>query len=415
MPMPVVIIAVDGVNVLEVQGNRLTPNGELETVSLVIEDGNITDVHVYDSVDDDLPLLMPGFIDIHVHGGGGADTMDADEDAFRRIVKTHARHGTTGLLLTTVTESPERIDAVLDVAKRYILTQSGASYRHTNPSGAGAGAEHGHHTGEFVGAEVLGVHLEGPFIHPDKAGAQRPDKIIHPNRELAERWFSSGIVKLMTLAPERPNAHEVAQLARRHGVLASVGHTTAGYEDVAAAKDSGFRHVTHLCNAMPPLLHRSVGPIGYLVDDNDFTADIICDGIHVAGPMVKMLVRAIGADRLMLITDAIRAADMPDGQYDLGGLNVTVLNGACKLENGTLAGSVLTMSRAVQTVQKLAGISPFAAQTMASTNPARRLQLPRKGELAKDYDADVVAFDKAGNVMWTMVRGHIVYDSTRQG
>lgn len=387
----------DGDEGMEIQGNRLTPIGESETVSLCIEDGKITDVRVYESVDADLPLLMPGFIDIHVHGGGGADTMDADPDAFEQIVQTHARHGTTGLLLTTVTESPDRIGAVLDVATRFMENQGGASHD------------------DFVGAEVLGVHLEGPFIHPDKAGAQRPDMILNPDSELAERWFSSGVVKLMTLAPERPNAHEVARVAKKYGVLTSVGHTTARYEDVAAAKASGFRHVTHLCNAMPSLLHRSVGPIGYLVDDDDFTADIICDGIHVAGPMVKTLVRAVGANRLMLITDAIRAADMPDGEYDLGGLNVTVENGACRLENGTLAGSVLTMSRAVQTIQKLAGISPFTAQRMASTNPARRLNLPHKGQLEKGYDADVVAFDKAGNVVWTMVRGTVVYESTEQG
>jgi len=370
-----------------VEGNRYNERGEMETVSIRISAGKITEVHVCAHSDVDLPLIMPGFIDIHIHGGGGADTMDATPAAFETISRTHARYGTTGLLLTTVTESVERIDAVIDAASKHMKRQSTSG-----------------------GAEVLGLHLEGPFIHPDRAGAQRSDRIIQPNVDLAEHWFSSGIVKMMTLAPEVQGAHDVASVAVRHGVLPAIGHTTASFDDVAAAKSAGFRHMTHLCNAMPPLLHRAVGPIGYLVGDDDFTADIICDGIHVDAMMLKTLLRAVGSERLMLITDAIRAAVMPAGRYDLGGVNVTLQDGACRLADGTLAGSVLTMSTAVRRLQQLGGVSARVAQNMASANPARRLNLPHKGQIAPNFDADLVAFDRTGEVLWTMIGGTKVYE-----
>lgn len=396
---------------MRIDGNRLTTSGAVETVSLEIVDGQIRDVRIYGAVDHDAPTLLPGFIDVHVHGGGGADTMDATADAFATMVQTHARHGTTGLLLTTVTESPDRMEDVLSAATRFMEAQpggrggTGAGLAVAGGRGSGAGA------GAALGARVLGVHLEGPFIHPDRAGAQRPDKIIEPNMELAERWFSSGIVRLMTMAPERPHALDVARIARKHGVITSVGHTTASYDEVAAGKDAGYSHVTHLCNAMPALLHRAPGPIGYLVEDQDFTGDLICDGIHVSGPMVKTLVRAVGVDRLLLITDAIRAADMPDGAYDLGGLPVTVKDGACRLEDGTLAGSVLTMDRAYHMVQRLAGVSRFEAQQMASVNAARRLGLSSKGKLEPGFDADIAVMNADGEVLRTVVGGQTVYEA----
>lgn len=193
-------------------------------------------------------------------------------------------------------------------------------------------------------------------------------------------------------------------------VMPSIGHTTASFDDVAAAKSAGFRHITHLCNAMQSLLHRAVGPIGYLVGDEDFTADIISDGVHLDEMMVKTLLRAVGTERLVLITDAIRAAAMPEGMYDLGGLNVTLKDGACRLVNGTLAGSVLTMSTAVRRLQQLGGVSGRVAQDMASLNPAHRLNLSQKGQIAPNFDADLVALDGTGEVLWTMVGGNKIYE-----
>lgn len=371
-----------------IEGNRYTQTGVWQTTRIGIDGERIAAVRVYQDFRADLPTLAPGFIDIHVHGGGGADTMDATGEAFARIAHTHARYGTTALLLTSVTESSERIEDVIAAADTYMRDARAES-----------------------GAQVLGVHLEGPYIHPDKAGAQRPDRIADPDPERAATWFGSGIVKMMTLAPERPRAHDVARVARSYGVLTAAGHTTASAQQMrTAVEEAGFCHVTHLCNAMPPLLHREPGPIGQVVVDERLTADLICDGIHVDAQMATTLVRAIGEERLLLITDAIRAAAEPPGVYDLGGLKVTVRDGACRLEDGTLAGSLLTMADAVKGVQRLAGLSLGTALRLASRNPARRLGLRRKGEIASGYDADIVCLDASGEPLWTMVAGRLVYE-----
>jgi N-acetylglucosamine-6-phosphate deacetylase len=368
-----------------VEGNAWTPDGRLETVKLAVDCGKIQDIQSYAEIDRDVPMMMPGFIDVHVHGGGGADTMDASQEAFATMTQTHAHYGTTSLLLTTVTESPEQIHEVLRVAQAYMRVQHG-------------------------GATVVGVHLEGPFIHPERAGAQRPDMIIDPNVELADAWFQSGIVKMMTLAPERPGAHDVARLAKSREIVVSVGHTQATSDDLTRARDAGFSHVTHLCNAMRPFLHRDVGPIGHVVEDESYTADFICDGIHIHPAMLKVLLAGIGHERLMLITDAIRATGLGDGLYDLGGLPIKVEHGTSRLQDGTLAGSVLTMAQAVTRVQRLAGVAPFVAQQLASANPAKRLGLLGKGALKVGFDADLVCMNAAGDVLKTMVGGEWVYD-----
>ena len=368
------------------EGNRSLPDGTFGAVRIGVDGGKIVEVRVYDAAGRDLPTLCPGFVDIHVHGGGGADTMDATEDAFARICATHARFGTTSLLLTTVTEAPEQVDSVLRAAADFIRRD------------------------ETIGARAVGVHLEGPFLNPVKAGAQRKDLMMDADPGLANSWFDAGIVRMITMAPEREGAHEVARLAHSRGILVSAGHTEASAVDMRQAALNGFSHVTHLCNAMRPLHHRNVGPIGHVVDDEAFTGDLICDGVHLDGAMIKTLVRAIGPERLMLITDAIRAAAVGAGEYDLGGQRVTVKDGACRLADGTLAGSVLTMNRAWRLLQQFTGISRFAADAMAAANPAARVGLAGKGRLEAGYDADVVALDDDAEVLWTMVGGRTVYE-----
>ena len=368
-----------------IEGNRSSPHGTVEAVRIGVDGGRIAQVVPYGTADGDLPVLSPGFVDIHVHGGGGADAMDASEGAFARICETHARFGTTSLLLTTVTDTPEQVDAVLRTAGDFIAH-------------------------EPTGARAVGVHLEGPFLNPAKAGAQRGDRMMDADPALAARWFATGVVRMITMAPERSGAHEVARLAQARGVLVSAGHTEATVADMQSAARAGFSHVTHLCNAMRPLLHRDVGPIGHVVADGAFTGDLICDGIHLDRTMVKTLVRAIGHERLMLITDAIRAAAVGAGEYDLGGLRVTVQDGACRLANGTLAGSVLTMNRAWRMLQEFADVPQFAADAMAAANPAKRIGLARKGRIEVGYDADIVALDTEADVLWTMVGGHVVYE-----
>ncbi|WP_067929523.1 N-acetylglucosamine-6-phosphate deacetylase [Alicyclobacillus shizuokensis] len=367
-------------------GNRLAENGHLESIRVEVTSGRISNIKVCKNVDASLPLIVPGFIDVHVHGGGGADTMDANEEAFEAIAATHAKYGTTSLLLTTVTESIERIDKVIDCAKSYMKKSHG------------------------TGATVVGLHLEGPFIHPDKPGAQRQDCIIEPDPSLVNRWLSSGIVRMITMAPERPHAQAVAELAKQKGVIVAAGHTTADEACMQEARLMGFSHLTHLCNAMNPFLHRDVGPIGAVISDEAFTADLICDGIHVHPAMIKALIRSIGSERLMLITDAMRAAAMPPGTYELGGLEVYVRDNECRLSDGTLAGSVLTMSRAYQLVQSLGGVSPIVAQRMSSLNPAQKLGLTTKGKIDEGYDADLVWLDPSGEVLRTVVNGRVVFE-----
>lgn len=357
----------------------------MDTVALTVDGERIAGVETYRDRGEDLPLLSPGFIDVHVHGGGGADTMDATREAFATIAQTHARGGTTGLLLTTVTGLPGDIEAVLSTV---------STVMEDRPDGA----------------SVLGIHLEGPFLNPDRAGAQRRDLMVEPDAALADQWFASGTVRMITMAPERPGAHEVARMAAQRGILVAAGHTDAHATDMAAARQAGFSHVTHLCNAMRPLLHRDVGPIGHVIDDEDYTGDLICDGVHVAPAMLKALIRSIGTDRLLLITDAMRAAAMGDGTYDLGGSPVQVSGGVCRQADGALAGSVLTMVQAVRRAQAMTGISLAQAVQMASWNPAQRLRLPRKGRLEIGYDADIVCLDDGDEPLWTMVQGRLVHE-----
>ncbi len=365
-----------------IEGKRPQQGGGFAAVKVGIQGKKIAKVKIYSGVDLDLPTLYSGFIDMHVHGGGGADTMDATPEAFAEICATHARFGTTSLLLTTVSERYERIDAVLEAL---------AMWKKEEPDGA----------------RILGVHLEGPFIHPHKAGAQRKDCIVAPDLRQAEHFFATGLVKMITLAPELPGARDIARVARQYGIVVSAGHTEATANEMDDAHDAGFSHVTHLCNAMPGLHHREVGPIGSVMTREDYTADFICDGIHLHPMMVKLLVGSIGTDRMVLITDAMRAATMQDGTYDLGGLTVQVTDGACRLSDGTLAGSVLTMARAVALVQQFAGVSPYDAQKMASMNPAKKLGYGEKGQLQEGYDADIYAVDALGNTEFTMVEGRI--------
>lgn len=216
---------------------------------------------------------------------------------------------------------------------------------------------------------------------------------------------------MLTMAPEIAGARQVIQAATEHQVVVSAGHTQASQAELQQAAQVGVTHVTHLCNAMRPFLHRESGPIGAVIENFRLTADLIADGIHVTAPMLKA--RTIGTDRLSLITDAIRAADMGDGEYDLAGLKVQVVDGACRLGNGTLAGSVLTMAEAVKRIQDLAGVPPWQALQMASRNPAQRLGLTSKGCLEATFDADLVALDASFGVIWTMVGGKMVYQRGR--
>lgn len=329
--------------------------------------------------------IAPGFIDVHVHGGGGADFMDGDPEAVATITATHARYGTTGLLATTLTAPEEAIIRSIRAAK----------------------------VAPKRGARVLGFHIEGPFINVKMKGAQderyvRPATVPELDRILAEgspdhRWH-------FTVAPEVDGMLDAIGHLSGRGVVVSAGHTECNYAQLEAATHAGISHVTHLYNAMRGLHHREPGTVGGALTLPGMTVELIADGIHVHPASLRVAAAARGYERVLLVTDAMEAAGMPDGEYMLGELRAFVKNGAARLEDGTLAGSVLTMAGAVRNMVNMAGVPLATAVAMASINPARKHGLAgRKGAVAPGLDADIVLLDKQLQVLETIVEGETAF------
>ncbi|MBC7804998.1 MAG: N-acetylglucosamine-6-phosphate deacetylase [Akkermansiaceae bacterium] len=335
--------------------------------------------------------LLPGFIDIHIHGGGGSDTMDATPDALRTICRTHARNGTTGLLLTTMTQSREKITNALAAARN--AYESGADFC---PDGA----------------QVLGIHLEGPYISAKRPGAQ-PKEFVRPYdaAEFAE-WLdvAGAALKLITLAPEEPGADDLIRICQERGIVVSFGHTDASAEQTRAALDiSGYAHATHLFNAMPALHHRNPGVLGVALTDDRMRCEIISDGHHVAPEIARLALEAKKDRNVILITDAMAGAGAPDGAYDLGGHVVAVANGKALLSDGTLAGSVLTMAQAVRNMREWTNAGWDTLRLISSTNAANALGIINKGRIATDADADFVLVDDSLTVRGTYIGGRCVF------
>ena len=327
-------------------------------------------------------VIAPGFIDIHVHGGAGADFMDADPQANARVIEFHARHGTTALAATTLSAS--RAD--LKKAARAIA-------RTSSPRGA----------------EICGVHLEGPYINRGRAGAQDRSSIRQADIEELGLLIAAApeLHWLMTLAPEIAGARELIEEFRGR-VTFSIGHTGADHATAVAALEWGASHFTHLFNAMTPLQHREPGVVGAALASADATAELIADGIHVHPAVLRIAVRAM-PHRIALVTDAIRACGMPDGTYKLYGYDVTVADGSARLADGTLAGSVLTMCSAVENMVDLAGLPIELVLPLATEVPARILGVhTRKGRIARKFDGDLVVLDEKLRIEHVFVRGEKV-------
>jgi N-acetylglucosamine-6-phosphate deacetylase len=327
--------------------------------------------------------LLPGFVDAHVHGGGGAQCNTADPADVHTVAAFHARHGTTALLATTVAAP---IDDLL-TSLRAIRT-------------AAADPRPG-------AAEVLGAHLEGPFLSLGRPGAMEPEHFLAPDPGVLARLLEHGGVRSMTLAPESPGALALIEQATRAGVLVSMGHTDATDAQARAAVAAGARATTHLFNAMRPLRHRDPGILGASLDLDAVTCELICDGLHVDPVAVRLAVRLKGPDRLMLVTDAMEAAGLPDGPYRLGARDVTVTGGRVTLPGqSTIAASTLTMDRALANVVAFCGVSVPDAARMASTTGAQLLGITdRKGVIAPGRDADLVVLDPDLSLRGVLVRG----------
>ena len=362
-----------------VEGKNLFFDEEILKIS---EDTHFDNV---ETIDAEGNYVSAGFIDLHIHGSGDADVMDATPEALQTISFILPQTGTTSFLATTMTMSTQDIDNALHNVQRY--------------------------SKEVTGANVLGIHLEGPFINADKHGAQDKIYIQPPHFELIENYMNE--VKMITLAPEVEGAEDFVKYMCEHypHVILSIGHSDASYEKAQESFKWGMSHATHLFNAMNPYHHRKPGIVG-AVFDSDVSCDIIADLVHTH-PSTLELVYQVKKEKLMLITDAMRAGCMKCGTYDLGGRKVEVAEGKAVLEDGTLAGSVLQMNDALFNMQKHTSMSLVEVVNAVTKIPAQRLGL-KKGELKMGYDADIVIFDENFSIIQTLVAGKVKYNSKEE-
>lgn len=367
------------------------PGKGLVKTDIAFENGKIAAIGKLDNVQPIFEtdgVVLPGFIDEHIHGAGGADAMDGTPDALQTISEYVAKEGTTGFLATTMTQSPENISKALANVK---------SVREK---------------GEYKGAEVLGIHLEGPFISPKHVGAQPLEYVAKPDPETFDKYnaISGGNIKIVSLAPEVDGGLDLVKHLAKIGVVASIGHTGAKYSDVEAAVAAGATNVTHTYNAQTPLHHREAGVVGAAMLFDELNCEMICDTIHVSVPAIRIFIKNKPHDKFTLITDAMRAKGMPDGLSELGGQQVFVKNGEARLADGTLAGSVLKMNVAVKNLVEKAGVPFTDAVDFASANPAKNLGLfGERGSIEVGKRADFAVMDKDFNILYTVIGGEVVY------
>jgi len=331
--------------------------------------------------------VVPGFIDPHIHGSGGADVMDATLASMNTISRTLASHGTTSFLPTTVSAPPEILGSTLDRLSP-LLQES------------------------FEGAKPIGIHLEGPFISGQKRGTHRENNIRLPDQSLLSSWISraSGNLKLLTMAPELDGANPVADFARASGVTVAMGHSNASFEEAFAASENGTHYAVHTFNAMRGFSHRDSGIVGAVLSDDRIFAEIIADGIHVRPEVVRIFARSKGRERILLVTDAISATGMPDGTYNLGTDKVEVRAGVCRDNEGRLAGSTLTQDAALRNFVAYSGMRMDDAIFGLTWNPARALKLEGRGCIEPGAHADMVMLDDALRVVKTFSEGRLVFE-----
>jgi len=331
--------------------------------------------------------LLPGFIDLHVHGAMGHEVMDASASGLEEMARFYASHGVTSFLATTWTASRPSIMKALQLVKEMIGQIQG-------------------------GATLLGAHLEGPYLNPTRCGAQDVNLIRRAEKEEALEFLETGVIRLLALAPEFDENLWLIDECVRRGIRVSAAHTSANYEQMQKAAEHGVMHLTHSFNAMQGLGHRELGTIGAAMSLPQFSCELIADNIHVHPAAQKILVDVKSPSGVILVTDAIRAAGLPDGEHILDTRRVHVQDGAVRLQDGTLAGSVLTMERALQNVCSATGRSLAETWIMSSLNAARAIGVSaHKGSLEAGKDADLVLLDESFNVNLTVVKGEIVFSN----
>lgn len=385
-------------------GVIITPYRYIRGGTVVIENGSILGIHEGDvevpgatEIDAKGNYVAPGFIDIHIHGGGGFDFMDGTEQAFLEIAKLHAKYGTTAMTPTTLTSEKEDLLITLD------------NYEKANKNNT-------------QGARFLGMHLEGPYFAMNQRGAQDPRYIRNPDpKEYREVLDYSSSITRWSAAPELPGAIEFAHYLRSKGILAALAHTDAVYEEVLEGFENGYTLATHLYSGMSGVTRRNAyryaGAVesAFIIDEMD--VEIIADGIHLPPPLLKLIYKIKGPERTALITDSMRAAGMPEGESILGppatGLKVIVEGGVAKLpDRSAFAGSVATSDRLVRNMVQLADVPLLHAVQMITATPARIMGVQNsKGSLMVGKDADIVLFDDSINVKMTLVGGNVIFNS----
>ncbi len=359
------------------KGEVLIKNGKIEKIN----PGSFSDETILDG---EGCYLSPGFIDVHIHGAGGCDTMDGTVESINTISKIIASYGTTSFLPTTMT-------CALDDIKKAVEAATACMKEGTE------------------GAQVVGVHLEGPYISPYMIGAQNPKYVEKPSIDSFNYIVGENIsaIKSITLAPEVEGAKELIEYVNGLGVVVSIGHSKATYKEAVEGIKHGIGHSTHLYNAMTPLTHREPGIVGAIFD-TDITTETISDGIHITYPSLRIAYKQKGFDKVLLVTDAMMACGMPEGKYSLGGQDVFVKEGAARLKEGNLAGSILTLDKAIRNVYKNNNYALYDIVKMATFNGAKHCGIAdKKGLIKEGYDADLVLFDEDINIKKVIIGGEI--------
>lgn len=344
-------------------------------------------------LDMDGDLLIPGLIDTHVHGAGGCDIMDSTLDSLQTLAEALLKEGTTAFLPTTMSCSPEQLTRVLQNATDY-------------------------QRGNRRGAEILGLHMEGPFLVPKFRGAQASELIWDVAQDGSVQFLADllskfpGLVKILTFAPERMDGRELAEVCLEHGVIPSVGHTSADFDQMEQALQWGIRHITHAFNAMPGIHHRNPGLLTKALLDESVTMEIIADGVHIHPAVIDLVLRIKSPDRVCLISDGTRAVGMPDGEYDLGGQKTIVHQGIAQLPDGTIAGSAYPLLQGLKIlVQKLHYGLPEAVQ-YATSNPAKLLGIDhRVGSLEINKEATFIRLSSEFKIKQVWLQGRLVFDA----
>lgn len=370
--------------------NLILPDG-IEKGTIRVNRGVIRRIMNHEIRDSDevregsfLLFLSPGFIDIHIHGAAGSDTMDASFGSLNTISRFLCSHGITAFLPTTMAASIQDMRSALSAAKESWF--------------------------KVDGAQILGIHLEGPFLSREGAGAQDARFFLPPSPASFTELTGDDedFVRIVTLAPELEGAEELIRHLKKRGIHAAIGHTSATYAQTIKAIESGADHASHLFNAMPPVHQREPGAAGAVLD-TEVTAELIADGIHVAYPVLRLAVKAKGSGRLILVSDAMSAAGMPDGSYELGGQSVFAQGGEARLSSGALAGSVLTLDQAVRNLYHNTTLPLHEVIRIASQNPASLCGAQKnKGRIADGADADLVIFDDDIDVKEVYIMGRRV-------